>query len=102
MTVIEFPDTKYASEVATVVASMEEEIAQRTEKNSELCLEMEEPIRDAALMAEIVLDLIVEADEKEDLDERTVWAVDRLCDMVRDLRGLYRGKPANDAGAGAA
>jgi hypothetical protein len=51
-----------------------------------------------ALMAEIVLGLIIEADEEEDWNERAVWAVDRLCDMVRDLRGLYRGKPAGEDG----
>ena len=49
-------------------------------------------------MAEIVLGLIIEADEEEDWNERAVWAVDRLCDMVRDLRGLYRGKPAGEDG----
>jgi hypothetical protein len=79
-------------------APLDEETAQRMEKNSELCLQMEGPIRDAALMAGIVLGLIIEADEDEDWNEQTVWAVDRLCDMVRDLRGLYRGKPAGEDG----
>ena len=61
---------------------------------------MEEPIRDAALMAEIVKDLMMNADLEIDLTEHTVWAVFRLCDMVRDLRGLYRdGGLADEDGA---
>jgi hypothetical protein len=61
---------------------------------------MEEPIRDAALMAEIVKDLMMNADLEIDLTEHTVWAVFHLCDMVRDLRGLYRdGGLADEDGA---
>jgi hypothetical protein len=45
---------------------------------------------DAALMAEIVEDLMIKVDEEEDFHERAVWAVDRLCEMVRGLRDAYR------------
>jgi hypothetical protein len=58
---------------------------------------MEEPIRDVALMAEIVQDLMINADLEVDHNELTDWAIFHLCDMVRDLRGLYRDKPADEA-----
>ena len=79
---------------------MAAEIAQREERNSKQFLQMEEPIRDAALMAEIVQDLMINADLEIDLTEHTVWAVFHLCNMVRDLRGLYcDGELADDDGA---
>ena len=41
-------------EVGALTDEAIHEIAQRTEENSELCLQMEGPIRNAAIMAEIV------------------------------------------------
>jgi len=92
--------SEIAREAETAVASMAAEIAQREERNSKRFLQMEEPVRDAALMAEIVQDLMINADLEIDSNERTAWAVFHLCDMLKDLRGLYRdGELADEDGA---
>jgi hypothetical protein len=85
-----------AGRAETAVPRLEEEIVQRMKENSALCLKMEEPIRDAAPTAEIVQDQMINADLEVDHNERTDWAIFHLCDMVRDLRGLYRDKPASE------
>jgi hypothetical protein len=48
-------------------------------------------------MAEIVQDLMINADLEIDFNERTAWAVFHLCDMLKNLRGLYRDGELADA-----
>ena len=68
-----------------------DEIAGRCESNSEQFLAMEEPVRDAWLMAKVVQDLMINADlaTRDVFDEHTVWAVFHLCEMVSKLRSFY-------------
>jgi hypothetical protein len=89
MTIIEFPSDK-----PSPVPSGD--IAARTAANSSAFLRLESPIRDAALMAEIVMGLIMEAHEDDDLEEHTAWAAVRLCEMVESLRDQYRTRDRGD------
>ena len=82
MSVIEFPSDKPPELVR--------EIASREAANSAGFLQLEEPIRDAALMAQIVDRLVRNDDFIDAVEEHTMWAVLRLCEMVESLRNVYR------------
>jgi hypothetical protein len=70
MTIIEFPSDK-----PSPVPSGD--IAARTAANSSAFLRLESPIRDAALIAEIVMGLIMEAHEDDDLDRTSFFRIDK-------------------------
>jgi hypothetical protein len=75
-----------------------DEVAGRREKNSKQFLRMEEPVRHATFRAQIVEDLIIQAEEDGcvELDEHLVWGVLHLGDMVKKLRPFYRFEPAEE------
>jgi hypothetical protein len=82
VSVIEFPSDKPPELVR--------EIASREATNSAGFLRLEEPVREAALMAEIVDGLIRNDDFVDAVEEHTMWAILRFCEMVKSLRNVYR------------
>ena len=74
----------------------------RRDSNSRTFLRMEKSVRDAALMACIVEDLMVQAEDDEDdedaeMEEHLVWGVMHLVDMVKHVRDFYLNQGADQA-----
>jgi hypothetical protein len=71
----------------------------RMASNSKTFLRMEESVRDAALMACIVEDLMVQAEDDGDaeMEEHLVWGVMHLVDMVKQVRDFYLNQGADQA-----
>jgi hypothetical protein len=71
----------------------------RMASNSKTFLRMEKSVRDAALMALIVEDLMVQAEDDGDaeMDEHLVFGVMHLVDMVTQVRDFYLNQGADQA-----
>jgi hypothetical protein len=70
----------------------------RMASNSKTFLRMEKSVRDAALMAQIVEDLIVQEDDGDaEMDEHLVFGVMHLVDMVKQVRDFYLNQGADQA-----
>jgi len=67
--------------------------------NSKTFLRMEKSVRDAALMAAIVEDLMVQAEDDGDaeMDEHLAFGVMHLVDMVKQVRDFYVNQGADQA-----
>jgi hypothetical protein len=89
---------KASPEAEIALARLDEEVARRVASNAKQLLRMENPVRHAALMAQIVEDLIIKAEEDGavELDEHLVWGVLHLGDMAKDLRSFYCSKDDED------
>jgi hypothetical protein len=71
----------------------------RMASNSKTFLRMEKSVRDAALMARIVEDLMVQAEDDGDaeMDEHLAFGVMHLVDMVKQVRDFYLNQGADQA-----
>jgi hypothetical protein len=81
--------------ILTIANNREAEAARRREHHCDVYLQMDDPLHDAARMAEVVTHL-VNADDEGNV-ELTTWAVNHLCDMVIKLYCLYDSEPADGA-----
>lgn len=70
--------------------ALEREVLQRQHDHALAFLRLENPVIDAAAFASIVEDLIIEAGERGEVNERAVWAVIYLANMVRAIRREWR------------
>jgi hypothetical protein len=55
--------------------------------------ELETPIREVFNMSELAFDATMAAGSGKEREERMLFAVFQLCDMVRDLHNMYHGRP---------
>jgi hypothetical protein len=76
----------------------------RMASNSKTFLRMEKSVRDADLMARIVQDLIVQAEDDDGvgMEEHLVWGVLHLVDMVKPIRDFYLKQGAEQDAEGGA
>jgi hypothetical protein len=73
------------------------EVAERKNKLAKTCLELEEPIFRAAMLAEIAVDLMFEDCRPEgELREQTAWATMELCSVVREIRKIFKDDEASN------
>jgi hypothetical protein len=81
---------KTASNTTMSVINMSEDreadIARRRSRHAEIYLKMDDPLHDAAKMAEVISTIINATSPSAEL---TDWAVNHLVDMVIALRWLY-------------
>jgi hypothetical protein len=59
---------------------------------------LETPVREVALMAQVVEEVMIKAEEdgEDEMAEHLNWAVMHLCDMAKKLRPLYRSRGENE------
>jgi hypothetical protein len=88
-----------SQEVAKIDMPRQWTAEMRTASNSKTFLRMEKSVRDAALMAQIIEDVMVQAEDDGDaeMDEHLVFGVMHLVDMVKQVRDFYLNQGADQA-----
>jgi hypothetical protein len=84
MSIVKFP-----GETSTPEANLAREVCDRRSKLADTCLELDQPIFRAAMLAEIVFDLIFDDNPEGECREQTAWATMELCGVVREIRKIF-------------
>jgi len=84
MSVVKFPD-----DTSTPEARDAREVCERRNKLADKCLELDQPIFRAAMLAEIVFDLMSDDNSDGLCREQTAWATMELCGIVGEIRKIF-------------
>src|SRR5665213_1178419 len=88
MSVVKFPD-----ETSTPEAKAAREVRERKDGLAKTCIELDQPIFRAAMLAEIVFDLMWDDNPEGKCREQTAWATMELCGVVREIREIFNADP---------
>lgn len=93
--------TKFPGDASTPAAKDAIELSERKNKLADTCLDLEEPIFRAAMLAEIVIDLMFEDCRPEgELREQTAWSTMELCVVVREICKIFKDGEASRSATG--
>jgi hypothetical protein len=82
MSIVKFPDDRPEARDAR-------ELCERKSKLADTCLELDQPIFRAAMLAEIVFDQMWDDNPEGKCREHTAWATMELCGVVREIRKIF-------------